>query len=55
MKQFYEAYVIAANSFAQAVNVAISQNHVVDINGILYNPTEQKFQLLLESIKTKRS
>ena len=40
--QFYEAYAIPADSFAQMVEFAISQPENVDVNEILFRPTAQE-------------
>ena len=40
--QFYEQYAIPADSFARAVAFAISQPEDVDINEILFRPTQQE-------------
>ena len=42
-QQFYQNYAIPANSFARVVAFAISQPTEVDINEILYRPTNQAF------------
>ena len=42
MNEFYEEYAIPADSFARAVAYAISQPEEVDINEILYRPTNQE-------------
>jgi len=41
IRQFYKEYAIPANSFARVVAFAISQPVEVDINEILYRPTNQ--------------
>ncbi len=40
--KFYEAFAIAADSFARAVAFAISQPEEVDVNEILFRPTRQE-------------
>jgi NADP-dependent 3-hydroxy acid dehydrogenase YdfG len=42
MRQFYEEYAIPAESFARMVAFAISQPEDVDINEILFRPTQQE-------------
>lgn len=42
MNEYYEEYAIPADSFARAVAYAISQPEEVDINEILYRPTNQE-------------
>jgi NADP-dependent 3-hydroxy acid dehydrogenase YdfG len=42
IQQFYEAFAIPAESFAQAVLYAMSQPEAVDINEILFRPTRQE-------------
>jgi len=42
MNEFYEEYAIPTDSFARAVAYAISQPEEVDINEILYRPTNQE-------------
>lgn len=42
-QQFYKTYAIPANSFARVVDFAISQPEEMDINEILYRPTNQEF------------
>jgi NADP-dependent 3-hydroxy acid dehydrogenase YdfG len=39
--KFYEEFAIPAESFAQAVALAMSQPEDVDVNGILFRPTRQ--------------
>lgn len=41
MRQFYANFAISADSFARAVEFAMSQPADVDINEILYRPTKQ--------------
>ncbi|QJP13123.1 SDR family oxidoreductase [Starkeya sp. ORNL1] len=43
VQDFYEANAIPADSFARAVAFAISQPAEVDINEILFRPTQQEF------------
>jgi NADP-dependent 3-hydroxy acid dehydrogenase YdfG len=40
--QFYENFAIPADSFARAVSFSISQPDEVDINEILFRPTQQE-------------
>jgi NADP-dependent 3-hydroxy acid dehydrogenase YdfG len=42
IQQFYEAFAIPADSFAQAVLYSMSQPEAVDINEILFRPTHQE-------------
>jgi NADP-dependent 3-hydroxy acid dehydrogenase YdfG len=39
---FYEAFAIPADSFAQAVAFAMNQPEEVDVNEILFRPTRQE-------------
>ncbi len=43
VKKFYEEHAISADSFARAVAFAISQPEDMDINEILFRPTNQEF------------
>ncbi|MEA2707129.1 MAG: hypothetical protein QOH22_1917 [Gemmatimonadaceae bacterium] len=43
MQEFYASTAIPADSFARAVEFAMSQPEDVDINEILYRPTRQEF------------
>lgn len=42
MKGFYEQFAVPADSFARAVHFAISQPEDVDVNEILFRPTQQE-------------
>jgi len=42
-KQFYEMYAIPSDSFARVIAFAISQPQEVDINEILFRPTNQEY------------
>ena len=42
IQQFYESFAIPADSFARAVAFAIEQPQDVDINEILFRPTQQE-------------